>query len=222
MNCIGDRIEQLKTNIPNNVRLVAVSKFHEVSKVLDAYNVGQKVFGESRVQEFLVKYKQLPKDIEWHFIGHLQRNKVKDIIPTNAIIESVDSQRLLDEILREAEKKQKRIRCFLQIYIASEETKYGLSLSDCEKIISSPRYAESPFIEIGGIMGMATNTDDKEKVRSEFKELKNIFDYLKSKYFSQKEYFSDISMGMSQDFELAIEEGSTNIRIGSLIFGDRN
>ncbi|MGL4780671.1 MAG: YggS family pyridoxal phosphate-dependent enzyme [Bacteroidales bacterium] len=222
MGHIQDKIHSLKTELPEQVSLVAVSKFHPEESVMEAYQAGQRIFGESKVQELVPKAEHLPKDIEWHFIGHLQTNKIKYIIPFVSLIHSVDSFKLLNEINKEAQKKNRVVDCLLQFHIAEEETKFGLSPDEAKEFLSAGRLAELKNVRIVGVMGMATFSDDQHQVRKEFKSLKMIFDTLKKTYFEDKEYFKQISMGMSDDYTIAIEEGSTLVRIGSSIFGVRN
>lgn len=218
---ISDNLKIIKETLPPSVSLVAVSKYHPYTAIQEAYNVGHRVFGESRMQELREKCKLLPHDIDWHFIGHLQRNKVKDILPYVHTIQSVDSERLLTEINKESKRIQKPIRCFLEIHIAEEESKEGFTFDECEKFISEGTWKLYPFAYIGGIMGMATFTDDVNKIKNEFKNLKKFFNKLKNNYFSEDNRFSEISMGMSNDYQIAIEEGSSLIRIGRAIFGER-
>ena len=210
-------------NITNeyNTSLVAVSKTKPVEAIMELYQAGHKIFGENKVQELCMKYENLPKDIEWHLIGHLQTNKVKQIIPFVHLIHSVDSEKLLHEIEKQAKKANRKISCLLQFYIAQEETKQGFDLSEVEIILKKQKESPYEFIEFRGVMGMATFTEDQDLIRSEFRGLKQIFDYLKTTYFSSNPLFKEISMGMSSDFELALEEGSTMIRVGSLLFGSR-
>lgn len=222
MSQITEKIKELQDTLPASVRLVAVSKFHPQSSVEEAYAAGQRVFGESKVQEVTAKAEALPKDIEWHFIGHLQTNKVKYIAPFVRLIHSVDSLKLLAEINRCAEKNNRVIDCLLQVYIAQEDTKYGLDLEDCRTILTNELFLQMENIRIVGVMGMATFCDDETQIRSEFRTLKSVFDSLKKEFFSEKPYFKEISMGMSDDYPIAIEEGSTLVRIGSSIFGVRN
>ncbi|NOY95430.1 MAG: YggS family pyridoxal phosphate-dependent enzyme [Chlorobi bacterium] len=219
---IRENIRKIKEGLPSNVTLVAVSKTKPVEDILEAYDSGHHIFGENKVQDLVQKYEALPKDIEWHMIGHLQTNKVKYIAPFIHLIHAVDSLKLLKVINKEALKNGRVVPCLLQFHIALEETKYGLSLNEAEELLSSKDYKELTNVEIQGVMGMATFTDDKEKIRKEFRYLKGIFDELKSKYFGNEASFKEISMGMSDDYLLAIEEGSTLIRIGSSIFGPRN
>ena len=204
-----------------NVKLVAVSKTKPVSAILNVYQRGQKIFGENRAQELAQKYEELPKDIEWHLIGRLQKNKAKLIAPFVSLIHSVDSLKLLKEINKQAKKHGRVIDCLLQLKIAQEDSKFGMSLSEACSLLESNEVSELQNVRIVGVMGMATFTYDQTVVRSEFAELKSSFDELKEKYFSNVDFFKEISMGMSGDYEIAIDEGSTMVRIGSLIFGAR-
>lgn len=214
---IQENYHKIKAQIPENVELVAVSKFHPVEKIKEVYDCGQKVFGENKVQELLTKVNELPADIQWHLIGHLQTNKVKYIAPFIDTIQSVDSEKLLLEINKEAAKNNRIIKVLLQVKIAEEETKYGLEIAEVKEIFSNYLEHKYPNIEILGLMGMATFTDNKNQVKSEFLVLKSLFDELST--FKKLE---TLSMGMSDDFALAIECGSTSVRIGSAIFGVRN
>ena len=214
---IQENYHKIKAQIPENVELVAVSKFHPVEKIKEVYDCGQKVFGENKVQELLTKVNELPADIQWHLIGHLQTNKVKYIAPFIDTIQSVDSEKLLLEINKEAVKNNRKIKVLLQVKIAEEETKYGLEIAEAKEIFSNYLENQYPNIEILGLMGMATFTDNKNQVKSEFLVLKSLFDELST--FKKLE---TLSMGMSDDFALAIECGSTSVRIGSAIFGVRN
>ena len=214
---IQENYHKIKAQIPENVELVAVSKFHPVEKIKEVYDCGQKVFGENKVQELLTKVNELPADIRWHLIGHLQTNKVKYIAPFIDTIQSVDSEKLLIEINKEAAKNNRKIKVLLQVKIAEEETKYGLEIAEAKEIFSNYLEHQYPNIEILGLMGMATFTDNKNQVKSEFLVLKSLFDELST--FRKLE---TLSMGMSDDFALAIECGSTSVRIGSAIFGVRN
>ena len=214
---IQENYHKIKVQIPANVELVAVSKFHPIEKIKEVYDCGQKVFGENKVQELLTKVNELPADIQWHLIGHLQTNKVKYIAPFIDTIQSVDSEKLLLEINKEAAKNNRIIKVLLQVKIAEEETKYGLEIAEAKEIFSNYLEHQYPNIEILGLMGMATFTDNKNQVKSEFLVLKSLFDELST--FKKLE---TLSMGMSDDFALAIECGSTSVRIGSAIFGVRN
>ena len=214
---VPENFNKIKALIPENVELVAVSKFHPVEKIKEVYDCGQRVFGENKVQELLTKVNELPNDIQWHLIGHLQTNKVKFIAPFIDTIQSVDSEKLLLEINKEAAKNNRKIKVLLQVKIAEEETKYGLEIAEAKEIFSNYLEHQYPNIEILGLMGMATFTDNKNQVKSEFLVLKSLFDELST--FKKLE---TLSMGMSDDFALAIECGSTSVRIGSAIFGVRN
>jgi hypothetical protein len=198
-----------------------VSKFHPDDAIVEAYNAGERVFGESKVQEMTGKYERLPKDIEWHFIGHLQSNKVKYIVPYVSLIHGVDSEKLLVEIDKQAHKAGRIVNCLLQVHIATEETKFGFDETELLDFCQNNRIKNYPNVQICGLMGMATFCSDKNIIESEFKQLKNIFEKLKSVYFVQNQSFDQLSMGMSDDFSIAIECGSTMVRIGSSIFGSR-
>ena len=206
---------------PKQVTLVAVSKTKPNEAILEMYNEGQRVFGENKVQELTTKYEALPKDIQWHAIGHLQTNKVKYIAPFVSMIHSIDSLKLLKEVNKRAKQNNRTIDCLLQMHIAEEDTKFGLSREEVTALLESDSFKQFENVRIVGVMGMATFTDNEEQVRQEFKNLKAIFDYLKATYFANQASFKEISMGMSGDYELAIEEGSTMVRIGSLLFGQR-
>ncbi len=219
---IVENIKKLSSGIPDNVKLVAVSKTKPIADILQVYNTGYKIFGENKVQDLATKYEQLPKDIEWHMIGHLQTNKVKYIAGFVNLIHSVDSFKLLKTINKEAEKNNRTINCLLQIHIASEDTKFGFSINEIEDILKSKEYSELANIKIVGLMGMATFTDEENIVRNEYKFLNECFSKLKSNYFYNTDEFKEISMGMTSDYKIAIEEGSTIVRIGTLIFGARN
>ena len=219
---IQQNLKEVLADIPQQVRLVAVSKFHTKEAIEAAYTAGQRIFGESKVQELEEKYASLPKDIEWHFIGHLQTNKVKYIAPYIAMIHAVDTYKLLAEIDRQAAKAGRTISCLLEIHIAQEESKYGFSLQECRDMLDEGSWKGLKNIRICGLMGMATYTDDTDQIRNEFKTLHDFFLELKQKHFQDTDSFKEISMGMSHDYQLAIEEGSTLVRIGSKIFGERN
>jgi pyridoxal phosphate enzyme (YggS family) len=218
---ISENLAHIKSTIPADVTLVAVSKTKPVSDIQEAYNAGQRIFGENKVQEMEEKYHLLPKDIEWHLIGHLQTNKVKYIAPFVAMIHSVDSFKLLKEIDKQAEKNNRTIECLLQFHIAKEDTKFGLSFEEAQELLGSPDFIELQNISIVGIMGMATFTDNEEQLRDEFRSLENYFHVLKSHYFKYNNDFKHLSMGMSGDYQIAIEEGSNMVRVGSSIFGTR-
>lgn len=219
---IAENIDQVKSHLPAQVQLVAVSKTKPAELLMEAYRHGQRAFGENKVQELVGKYEQLPKDIEWHFIGHLQTNKVKYIAPFVHLIHGVDSFKLLKSIDSEAKKVGRIIPCLLQFYIAEEESKFGLSLEEATEILSSAEFKLLKNVQISGVMGMATYTDDERQIKKEFANLTSIFERLKSDCFAQNPDFKEISMGMSGDYLLAVEEGSTMVRIGSTIFGERN
>ena len=219
---IQQNLKEVLADIPQQVRLVAVSKLHPKEAIEAAYTAGQRIFGESKVQELEEKYASLPKDIEWHFIGHLQTNKVKYIAPYIAMIHAVDTYKLLAEIDRQAAKAGRTISCLLEIHIAQEESKYGFSLQECRDMLDEGSWKGLKNIRICGLMGMATYTDDTDQIRNEFKTLHDFFLELKQKHFQDTDSFKEISMGMSHDYQLAIEEGSTLVRIGSKIFGERN
>lgn len=219
---VAENIDKIKATLPAHVQLVAVSKTKPNELIMEAYNHGQNIFGENKVQEMTGKYESLPKDIEWHFIGHLQTNKIKYIVPFVHLIHGVDSFKLLKSIDSEAKKAGRIISCLLQFHIAEEETKFGLSLEEVQVILDSDEFNNLQNVRLCGVMGMATYTEDENQVRKEFAHLKTCFDHLKSKYFANDAAFKEISMGMSGDYPIAIEEGSTMIRIGSNIFGERN
>lgn len=219
---ITAQLNKLKKTIPDQVKLVAVSKTKPVEDILEAYKAGQRHFGENKAQEMETKHEQLPTDIVWHFIGHLQTNKVKYIAAYVSLIEAVDSLKLLKEINKQAAKNERIIPCLLQFHIAEEDTKFGLDQDEAAALLESEAFKKMKNIQIVGVMGMATFTEDMDQVRREFKHLKTIFDWLKSKYFVVDDSFREISMGMSSDYQVAIEEGATIVRIGSLIFGERN
>lgn len=219
---IQTNIQEIKSSLPQHVTLVAVSKTHPVEIIMEAYNAGHRIFGENKVQELVPKYEAMPKDIEWHLIGHLQSNKVKYIASFVSLIHSVDGLKLLEVIDKEAQKHNRIIDCLLQIHIASEETKFGLSADELEELLSSNDFREMKNIRVVGLMGMATFTDNMAQVRMEFKFLSTLFQSVKAKYFADKPWFKELSMGMSSDYTVAIEEGSTMVRIGSNIFGHRN
>ncbi len=221
MSEITKNIISLKKQIPSSVKLVAVSKTRPVSDVLEAYNTGHRIFGENRVQELLLKKESLPEDIEWHLIGHLQTNKVKYIVPFISMIHSVDSFKLLKYIDYEAKKINRTVDCLLQFHIAQEETKFGFTIEEAAGMIESDSFRQLDSVRLCGVMGMATLTDDRDQVRKEFRSLAGYFRVLKENYFSQIPEFREKSMGMSGDFMTAIEEGSTIVRIGSIIFGER-
>jgi len=217
---IKDNLKKLKSELPARVKLVAVSKTKSVEDIKEAFDAGHKVFGENKAQEMINKQPDLPDDIEWHFIGHLQSNKVKYLAPFVSMIHSVDRKKILKEINKEAKKNNRVIDCLLQFHIAEEETKFGLSMEEARELIESEAFKGYENVRIKGVMGMATFTENTAQVRREFKNLVHIFQTLKKDYFNNQQ-FTELSMGMSGDYQLAIEEGSTMVRVGSLIFGAR-
>ena len=218
---ISENFYKIKTSLPSHVTLVVITKTQPPEYIMEVYNCGHRIFGENKVQEMLDKYEQLPKDIEWHLVGHLQTNKVKYIAPFVSLIHSVDSLKLLQEINKQAKKYNRIINCLLQIHIAIEETKFGLDINEAKQLFQSEELKQLQNIRITGLMGMATNTDKKEQIAQEFKLLKVFFDSIKN--FSPLSTFqpTTLSMGMSSDYPIAIEEGSNMIRVGSSIFGQR-
>jgi pyridoxal phosphate enzyme (YggS family) len=218
---INENLTLIRKSLSTAVTLVCVSKFHDEKAILEAYNAGERVFGESKVQELVTKYEHLPSDIQWHFIGHLQTNKVKQLVPFVSLIHGVDSLKLLEEINKQAEKADIKVKCLLQVHIAREETKFGFSPDELKYLFESNKPTELNNVRICGLMGMATFTDDTEQVRAEFRFLKNLFDDIKQKHTMQLPFFQELSMGMSDDYPIAVEEGSTMVRIGSKIFGQR-
>ncbi|MBI2279228.1 MAG: YggS family pyridoxal phosphate-dependent enzyme [Bacteroidetes bacterium] len=215
---IAENIQKIKNNLPETVTLVAVSKTYPNEAILEAYQAGQRIFGENKVQELVTKYESLPKDIEWHMIGHLQTNKVKYIAPFVHLIHGVDSFNLLEEINKRAKNCHRIQKVLLQIYIAKEETKFGFSKEEVIDLLNSEKIKQLTNIEVVGLMGMATNTANEQQIRNEFKSLKTLFSMLNIHHLS----LTTLSIGMSSDYKIAIEEGSTMIRVGSLIFGERN
>ena len=216
---VAENLKKIAQTIPAHVQLVAISKTKPVEVVMEAYHAGQRVFGENKVQEMVAKQEAMPKDIQWHLVGHLQTNKIKYIIPFVSLIHSVDSQKLLEAIDKEASKKERVIDCLLQVHIAQEETKFGFDRDELLTLVNSgalPRYRN---VRVVGLMGMASFTDDEAQVRSEFRGLRQLFQEMQPIFGEQ---FTQISMGMSGDYLLAIEEGSTMVRVGSSIFGERN
>lgn len=218
---IQANLKEVLTSLPTQVKLVAVSKFHPNESIEQAYRAGQRIFGESKVQELTSKYETLPKDIEWHFIGHLQTNKVKYIAPYIAMIHAVDSYKLLAEIDKQAAKNGRVIPCLLEIHIAQEESKYGFTFQECREMLEAGEWKNLTHICIAGLMGMATFTEDETEIKREFDSLKQFFNEIKQNYFADRDTFREISMGMSHDYPLAIEAGSTLVRVGSKIFGER-
>jgi pyridoxal phosphate enzyme (YggS family) len=218
MMTIKENLEKIKAELPESVTLVAVSKTKPVSDLMQAYNAGQRIFGENKIQEMTQKWQSMPQDVQWHMIGHVQRNKVKYMAEYVSLIHGVDSLKLLSEIDKQAKKHNRVIHCLLQIHIAEEETKFGFDEKELFEMVRSSEFQLLKNIKVLGLMGMATFTPDKKQIRKEFKQLKRIFDALKA----QLPDLQELSMGMSGDFTIALEEGSTMIRIGSSIFGERN
>ena len=218
---IAENLQRIKSQIPSNCKLIAVTKTHPVEILEEAYKAGHKVFGENKVQEMVDKFERLPKDIDWHMIGHLQSNKVKYIVPFVKLIHSIDSIKLLCEVNKQATKVDRIIPCLLQVHIAKEETKFGFSEEEIEALVAGSEIESMKNIKIVGLMGMATNTKEETVIRNEFRSLRQLFDKLKQ---IKKDRFElmELSMGMSSDFSIAAEEGSTLIRVGSAIFGYRN
>ena len=221
MNQIAQNLAELRRKIPPHVTLVSVSKTYPPTTIMEAYHAGQRVFGENRIQELAQKQPLLPADIEWHYIGHLQSNKVKYIAPFIKLIHSIDSLKLLINTDKEAQKNNRIIDCLLQFHIGEETTKFGMDAAEVEALLNAAEYKNLNHIRIVGVMGMATFTDNQQQIRAEFQRLHAIFQRLKSQYFSALPYFKEISMGMSDDYPIAIEEGATIVRIGSAIFGKR-
>ena len=222
MGIIADNLEKIHKQVPAGVQLVAVSKTKPISDIEEAYDAGQRVFGENKVQELEDKFRALPKDIEWHLIGHLQSNKVKYIAPFVTMIHAVDSEQLMKIIDKEGAKNNRIIDCLIQIHIAQEDSKYGFSEKEAQDLFQSRNWVQYNHVRIRGLMGMATFTNDTQQIRTEFKFLKHLFDSIKTTSMSEEESFNQLSMGMSGDFQIGIEEGSTLVRVGSAIFGDRH
>ncbi len=218
---VRDEITKLLAELPSGVKLVAVSKYHPAEYIAEAYEVGQRIFGESHVQELRAKVEVLPKDIEWHFIGHLQTNKVKYIAPYISLIHAVDSEKLLAEIHKQGVRCNRRIRCLLQLHVAQEETKYGFTVEECRQFLESGAWRQYPNAHICGLMCMASNVDDEKQVETEFELAEKFFKEAKDRYFGNDTEFAVRSWGMSDDYPLAVAHGSTFIRVGSKIFGNR-
>lgn len=219
---IAKNLQQVWAELPQGVRLVAVSKFHPAESIREAYQAGQRIFGESKAQELQAKHEALPGDIEWHFIGHLQTNKVKYIAPYVTLIHSIDSPHLLAEVDRQAAKAGRTVDCLLQVHIAREETKFGFTPDECRQYLASGQWRQLEHVRLCGLMGMATNTDDMQQVQAEFQGLAALFREVKAAWFPQAPWFKELSMGMSHDYHEAIAAGSTLVRVGSHIFGERN
>ena len=213
---IADNLKKIKNELPQNLSLVAVSKTKSIPEMMEAYNAGQRIFGENKVQEMESKWREMPEDVEWHMVGHVQRNKVKFMAPFVTLVHAVDRLKLLKEINKEAKKNERIIKCLLQIKIAQEESKYGMEENEALQLLESEAFKNLKNIEIVGLMGMATFTTDEKTITAEFSKLNNLF-----KSLSKKHNLTILSMGMSGDYKLAIENGSTMVRIGSTIFGER-
>lgn len=218
---VATNLQEVLKSLPQGVKLVAVSKFQPLSEIEEAYNAGQRIFGESRAQELRGKHEALPKDIRWHFIGTLQTNKIKYIIPYVALIEGIDSYQLLEEVNRQAFKAGRIIDCLLQVHIAQEETKFGFTLDECRAMLEEGEWRSLSSVQVCGLMGMASNTDSQEQIAGEFRLLSKFFKEIKANYFPDQPSFAELSMGMSHDYLLAVKEGSTMVRVGTKIFGER-
>ena len=218
---IAENLKTVKASLPEGVRLVAVSKYHPVEDVEEAYRAGQRIFGESHEQEIRIKHEQMPKDIEWHFIGHLQTNKVKYIVPYIDMIEAVDSLKLLRELEKQAAKCGRVVKVLLELHIAEEATKYGLTLDNCRELLAGGEWRDMEHVKICGLMMMASFTDNKEQVAREFQTACDFFDEVKRDYFVGNDEFCERSWGMSDDYPIAVEHGSTMVRVGTMIFGAR-
>lgn len=218
---IAENLQKVKATLKPNVELVAVSKFHPAEAIQEAYEAGQRVFGESHVQELVEKEKVLPKDIQWHFIGHLQTNKVKYMAPFVSLIHSMDSLKLMKEIDKQAEKCGRVIDVLLQIHVAAEETKFGFTPEEVVEMLQEDEWKNCTHVRIVGLMAMATNTDDEARIGREFESVAQLFEVLKDSFFADKPEFKELSMGMSGDYLIAQEHGSTMVRVGSMIFGER-
>ena len=218
---VKENLHHVLATIPDNVRLVAISKYHPAEYIMAAYQEGQRVFGESHEQELRLKHAQLPADIEWHFIGHLQTNKVKFIVPYITVIETVDSLRLLQEIEKQAAKIGRVVKVLLELHIAEEATKYGLTLDDCRSLLDDGQWRQMAHVQICGLMMMASNVDDERQIATEFQQAADFFDEVKQRYFPHDDFFCERSWGMSQDYQLALKHHSTMVRIGTAIFGPR-
>ncbi|EHG24389.1 YggS family pyridoxal phosphate enzyme [Alloprevotella rava F0323] len=221
MTEVQQNLAKIREQLPTNVQLVAVSKFHPAEMIQQCYDQGQRIFGESHEQELRIKFPALPKDIEWHFIGHLQTNKVKYIAPYISLIHAVDSFKLMKEINKQAARNNRIIRILLELHIAEETTKFGLSLADCRTLFEESEWRDLKNIQICGLMCMASNTDDMERVRKDFETARIFFEEIKAKYFPNDETFCERSWGMTHDFQIAAKEGSTMVRVGTAIFGER-
>jgi len=218
---VKENLHKVLSSLPEGVRLVAISKYHPAEFITAAYEEGQRVFGESHEQELRQKHEELPKDIEWHFIGHLQTNKVKYIVPYITMIEAVDSIKLLREIQKQAAKADRTVKVLLELHIAEEATKYGLTLDDCRQLLAEGEWRKMKNVQICGLMMMASNTDDEQQIASEFQQAASFFDEVKAKFFADDDNFCERSWGMSDDYQIAVRNHSTMVRIGTMIFGPR-
>lgn len=221
-NSIVENIRSIRATIPTGVELLCVSKFHPATDIMQAYQAGERLFGESRVQELVQKHTQLPHDIQWHFIGHLQTNKIRPIVPFVSLIHGIDSFHLLESIDKEAAKVNRKIRVLIEVHVAQETTKFGFSPNELIHFFATEKWQDLPHIEICGLMGMASFTDNLTQIQSEFHQIKTLFNEIRSKYFVSNDNFNILSMGMSDDYKIAITEGSNLVRIGTNIFGKRN
>ena len=218
---IADNLKQVLAELPQGVRLVAVSKFHPNEAIEEAYQAGQRIFGESKVQEMTAKYESLPKDIVWHFIGHLQSNKIIYMIPYVAMIHGIDTYKLLAEVNKQAGKAGRTVNCLLQIHVAQEETKFGFSPEECREMLDAGEWKALAHVRICGLMGMASKCVNIEQINGEFRLLSSLFKEIKENWFADSDVFRELSMGMSHDYHEAIASGSTLVRVGSKIFGER-
>ena len=219
-NRIAEQIKSISDTLPCGVTLIAVSKYHPAEAIMQAYRAGQREFGESKAQDIVKKHECLPDDIKWHFIGHLQSNKIKYIAPFIYLIHSIDSYKLLQEVNRHGAKHQRKIGCLLQIHIAQEETKFGFTPEECIEMLSDGEWRSLENVEIRGVMCMASNTDDDAQVAGEFAKVQQLFNDIKNRFFADNGNFNILSAGMSDDYPIAIKHGSTHIRVGSKIFND--
>ncbi|MCM1521417.1 MAG: YggS family pyridoxal phosphate-dependent enzyme [Muribaculaceae bacterium] len=218
---VSDNLNALRASLPEGVVLVAVSKFHPVSALREAYDAGQRVFGESRALEMTVKAGEMPEDVEWHFIGHLQTNKVRPVVATATMIHSIDSPHLLEAVEKEAMKAGRRVRVLMQLHVALEETKFGFTPEELDEYLTPALVRSLKGVEIAGVMGMASNVDDEERIRRDFSAIRHTFDRLRNSVFAADDRFSVVSMGMSHDWPIAVSEGANMVRVGTTIFGER-
>lgn len=221
MGSVSENLDEVRRLLPADVRLVAVSKYHPEEALAEAYSAGQRIFGESHVQELVRKQAALPDDIQWHFIGHLQTNKVKYIVPFIDTIEAVDSLRLMREINKHAQRCQRRVKILLELHIADEETKFGFSLDECREMLAAGEWRQMENVQIAGLMMMASNVDDEAQIAAEFEQAAQFFDKIKARFFPEDEAFRERSWGMSDDFHIAVRHRSNIVRVGTRIFGTR-